>query len=106
MYLLKATKRAISSGEIQRQLGLKHYLPYGKWCTNYATDGLRDARYNLHGDVKIDGEFFSTETPEDPKDYPLKWGHGSQRRTAILVMSEKEAFSIHRHKGKILPPLP
>ena len=50
--------------------------------------GKRDARYNLHGDVEIDEGFFSTETPEDQKDCPLKRGRGSQRKTSVLVMAE------------------
>ena len=39
--------------------------------------GKRDARYSLHGDVEIDEGFFSTETPEEQKDCPLKRGRGS-----------------------------
>lgn len=50
--------------------------------------GKRDARYNLHGDVEIDEGFFSTETPEDQKDCPIKRGRGSQRKTSVLVMAE------------------
>ena len=50
--------------------------------------GKRDARYSLHGDVEIDEGFFSTETPEEQKDCPLKHGRGSQRKTSVLVMAE------------------
>ena len=63
MYLLTATKRAISSKEIQRQLGRKRYQPVWEMVHKLRdVMGKRDARYNLHGDVEIDEGFFSTET--------------------------------------------
>lgn len=89
MFLLTATKRAISGKEIQRQLGRKRYQPVWEMAHKLRdVMGKRDARYNLHGDVEIDEGFFSTETPEDQKDCPLKRGRGSQRKTSVLVMAE------------------
>lgn len=38
--------------------------------------------------MEVDEGFFSTETPEDQKDSPLKRGRGSQRKTSVLVMAE------------------
>ncbi len=89
MYLLTATRRAISSKEIQRQLGRKRYQPVWEMVHKLRdVMGKRDARYNLHGDVEIDEGFFSTETPEAQKNCPLKRGRGSQRKTSVLVMAE------------------
>ena len=50
--------------------------------------GKRDGGYPLHGDMEVDEGFFSTETPEEQKDCPLKRGRGSQRKTSVLVMAE------------------
>ena len=53
--------------------------------------GKRDSHYRLKGGGKkmeVDEGFFSTETPEDQKDCPLKRGRGSQRKTSVLVMAE------------------
>ena len=81
MYLLTATKRAISTKEIQRQLGRKRYQPVWEMAHKLRdVMGKRDARYNLHGDVEIDEGFFSTETPEGQKDCPLKRGREANAR--------------------------
>ena len=37
MFLLTATKRAISTKEIQRQIGPSVTSPYGRWCISCAT---------------------------------------------------------------------
>ena len=60
--------------------------PYGRWCRDVM--GKRDGGYPLHGDMEVDEGFFSTETPEEQKDFPLKRGRGSQRKTSVLVMAE------------------
>lgn len=89
MFLLTATKRAISAKEIQRQLGRKRYQPVWEMVHKLRdVMGKRDDRYVLHGDVEIDEGFFSTETPEEQKDCPLKRGRGSRRKTSVLVMAE------------------
>ena len=38
--------------------------------------------------MEVDEGFFSTETPEEQKDCPLKRGRGSQHKTSVLVMAE------------------
>lgn len=50
--------------------------------------GRRDSLYVLHGDMEVDEGFFSTDTPEEQKNCPLKRGHGSQCKTSVLVMAE------------------
>ena len=81
MFLLRATKRAISTKEIQRQIGRKHYQPVWEMVHKLRdVMGKRDGGYPpLHGDMEVDEGFFSTETPEEQKDCPLKRGRGSQR---------------------------
>ena len=89
MFLLTATRRAISAKEIQRQLGRKRYQPVWEMVHKLRdVMGRRDSLYALHGDMEVDEGFFSTETPEDQKDCPLKRGRGSQRKTSVLVMAE------------------
>jgi hypothetical protein len=56
-------------------------------CTKYA--------------VELDEGYFSTETPQDEKDKPLKRGLGSQKRTKVLVMAESE-FVASAKKGQKL----
>lgn len=89
MFLLTATKRAISTKEIQRQIGRKRYQPVWEMVHKLRdVMGKRDGGYPLHGDMEIDEGFFSTETPEGQKDCPLKRGRGSQRKASVLVMTE------------------
>lgn len=38
--------------------------------------------------VLLDEGFFSTEIPDSEKDKPLKRGHGSQKKTKVLVLAE------------------
>ena len=89
MFLLTATKRAISTKEIQRQIGRKRYQPVWEMVHKLRdVMGKRDGGCPLHGDMEVDEGFFSTETPEEQKDCPLKRGRGSQRKTSVLVMAE------------------
>lgn len=104
MFLLTATKRAISAKEIQRQLGRKRYQPVWEMVHKLRdVMGKRDARYSLDGDVEIDEGFFSTETPEGQKDCPLKRGRGSQRKTAVLVMAESGFPEVPSGKKRSTP---
>ena len=106
MYLLTATRRAISSKEIQRQLGRKRYQPVWEMVHKLRdVMGKRDARYNLHGDVEIDEGFFSTETPEAQKNCPLKRGRGSQRKTSVLVMAESSFPDTPSDKKRSTPKI-
>lgn len=52
--------------------------------------GRRDDEYVLAGRIELDEGYFSTETPEEEKDKPLKRGRGSQRKSKVLVMAESE----------------
>lgn len=89
IFLLTSAKRAISTSEIQRQLGRKRYQPVWEMVHKLRDImGKRDDTYCLSGDMEIDEGFFSTETPAEQKDCPLKRGRGSQRKTAVLVMAE------------------
>ena len=89
MFFLTATKRAISTKEIQRQIGRKRYQPVWEMVHKLRdVMGKRDGGCPLHGDMEVDEGFFSTETPEEQKDCPLKRGRGSQRKTSVLVMAE------------------
>ena len=73
MFLLTATRRAISAKEIQRQLGRKRYQPVWEMVHKLRdVMGRRDSLYALHGDMEVDEGFFSTETPEDQKDCPVR----------------------------------
>ena len=63
--------------------------PYGEMVHKLRdVMGKRDGGYLLHGNMEVDEGFFSTETPEERKDCPLKRGRGSQRKTSVLVMAE------------------
>lgn len=104
MFLLTATKRAISAKEMQRQLGRKRYQPVWE-MTHKLRDVMdrRDSAYKLHGDMEIDEGFFSTETSEGQKGCPLKRGRGSQRKTAVPVMAESGFPDVHSGKKRSTP---
>ena len=62
-----------STKEIQRQIGRKRYQPVWEMVHKLRdVMGKRDGGYPLHGDMEVDEGFFSTETPEEQKDCPLK----------------------------------
>lgn len=52
--------------------------------------GKRDGEYILAGRIELDEGYFSTETPIEEKDKPLKRGRGSQKKSKVLVMAESE----------------
>ena len=89
MHLLTSTKKSFSAAELQRQLGHKNYMPI--WAMLHKLRnamGKRDAEYKVFGMVELDEGFFSTEIPDSEKDKPLKRGHGSQKKTKVLVLAE------------------
>jgi len=89
IHLLTSTKKSFSASELQRQLGHSTYNPI--WAMLHKLRqamGARDARYQLREVVELDEGFFSTETPDEEKDKPLKRGHGSQKKSKVLVMAE------------------
>ena len=91
MHLLTSTKKSFSAAELQRQLGHKNYNPI--WAMLHKLRnvmGKRDSQYNICGMVELDEGFFSTETPEDEKDEPVKRGKGSQKKSKVLVMAQTE----------------
>lgn len=68
MALMTHTKKAISSHEMQRQLGMKRYEPV--WAMMHkirSVTGQRDSRYGLEGLVEFDEAFFPKATPKDVK---------------------------------------
>jgi hypothetical protein len=48
---------------------------------------LRGGEYVLAGGIELDGCYFSTETPEEQKNDPLKRGRGSQRKSKVTAMA-------------------
>ena len=91
MHLLTSTKKSFSAKEIQRQLGHKRYHPIWHMVHKLrAAMGKRDGEYILAGQIELDDGFFSTETPKEQKNEPLKRGRGSQKKTKVLVMAESE----------------
>ena len=89
IHLLTSTKKSFSASELQRQLGHKRYEPiWGMLHKLRSVMGKRDAQYTLSGVIELDEGFFSTETPGDEKDKPLKRGRGSQKKSKVLVMAE------------------
>jgi hypothetical protein len=100
IHLLTSTKKSFSASELQRQLGHSTYNPI--WAMLHKLRqamGVRDARYQLSEFVELDEGFFSTKTPEEEKDKPLKRGRGSQKKSKVLVMAESipvEDVPIHK----------
>lgn len=92
IFLITSAKRAISALEVQRQLGRKRYQPVWEIMHKLRdVMGKRDSLYRLFDQVELDEGFFTTETPGNEKCVPLKRGHGSQRKKAVLVMAESSA---------------
>lgn len=46
------------------------------------------AVYKACGIIELDEGFFSTAMPDQEKDKPLRRGHGSQKKSKVLVMAE------------------
>ena len=100
MHLLTSTKKSFSAKELQRQLGHKRYHPIWHMAHKLRTSmGMRDGEYVLAGRIELDEGYFSTETPAEQKDEPLKRGRGSQRKSKVLVMAESD-FVENPKQGK------
>ncbi len=102
IHLLTSTKKSFSAAELQRQLGHKRYEPI--WAMLHKLReamGKRDEKYSLSGVIELDEGFFSTETPDEDKDKPLKRGRGSQKKSKVLVMAESQPSAEKKtKKGK------
>ncbi len=73
IHLLTSTKKSFSASELQRQLGHKRYEPiWGMLHKLRSVMGKRDAQYPLSGVIELDKGSFSTETPAQDKNKPLK----------------------------------
>lgn len=114
MHLMTATKKTISSLELQRQLGHKYYEPI--WAMMHKIRRVmskRDALYTLDTAVELDEGFFSIAhtmelnvlTGEPEK---LKRGKGSQKKAKVLVMAsfekvtgEQQQQKKHKHATKV-----
>jgi predicted RNA-binding Zn-ribbon protein involved in translation (DUF1610 family) len=91
MHLLTGTKKSFSAKELQRQLGHNRYHPVWHMAHKLREAmGKRDGEYVLAGRIELHEGYFSTETPCEEKDKPLKRGRGSQRKTRVLVPAESE----------------
>jgi hypothetical protein len=91
IHLLTSTKKSFSAQEIQRQFGHKRYHPLWHMVHKLrAAMGKRDGEYVPAGRIELDEGYFSTVTPAEQKDEPLKRGHGSQRKSKVPVMAESE----------------
>ena len=100
MHLLTSTKKSFSSKELQRQLGHNRYQPIWHMVHKLREAmGKRDGEYVLAGRIELDEGYFSTETPQQEKDKPLKRGLGSQKKSKVLVMAESEFVEFPK-KGK------
>lgn len=89
IHLLTSTKKSFSAKEIQRQIGHKRYQPIWEMLHKLRIAmGKRDSKYQLTGQLELDEGFFSTITPDEEKELPLKRGRGSQKKTKVLVMAE------------------
>ena len=89
IHLLTSTRKSFSALELQRQLGHKRYEPIWEMLHKLReVMGKRDGEYELTNVIELDEGFFSTITPEQAKDKPLKRGRGSQKKSKVLVMVE------------------
>jgi hypothetical protein len=101
MHLLTSTKKSFSAKELQRQLGHKRYHPVWHMAHKLREAmGKRDGEYILAGRIELDEGYFSTETPKEEKDKPLRRGRGSQRKSKVLVMAESEFVESPKTGGK------
>ncbi len=102
IHLLTSTKKSFSAKEVQRQLGHKRYQPIWEMLHKLRiVMGERDEKYQLEGQIELDEGFFSTLTPDEEKEKPLKRGRGSQKKTKVLVMAESKVVAGERtRKGK------
>jgi hypothetical protein len=100
MHLLTITKKSFSAKELQRQLGHNRYQPIWHMLHKLREAmGKRDGEYVLAGRIELNEGYFSTETPNEEKDNPLKRGRGSQRKSKVIIMAESE-FVEPSKKGK------
>jgi len=101
MHLLTSTKKSFSAKELQRQLGHKRYHPVWHMMHKLREAmGKRDGEYVLAGRIELDEGYFSTETPKEEKQKPLKRGRGSQRKSKVIVMAESEFVESPKKGGK------
>ncbi len=89
MHFLTSTKKNFSTAVLQRQLEHKSYMPIWAMLHKLRNSmGKRDAEYNVSRMVELDEGIFSTEVPDSEKDKPIRRGHGSQKKTKVLVLAE------------------
>jgi|SRR5690606_7780188 len=86
MIFMTFTKKSLSTNEIKRQLGHKHYNTI--WTLVHKIRmamGERDERYILKDMVELDEGYFDTSYPSGKK---FKPGRGSERQATVAVMAE------------------
>lgn len=100
MHLLMSTKKSFSTEELRVQLGHKRYQPIWEMVHKLRdVMGKRDNEYQLLGQIELDDAYFTTETPKEQKNKPLKRGRGSQNKTKVVVMVES-TFVENPQKGR------
>ena len=88
MFLMTATKKGVSTKEIQTQLGLKRYEPV--WAMVHKlrkTMGNRDSRYTLEGMIEFDEGYFTIESSEIEQEKGIK-GRGAVGKSNVAITAE------------------
>jgi len=106
IHLMTATKKTISSLEMQRQLGHSYYEPI--WSMMHKVRRVmseRDETYQLEGQVELDEGFYSTAFSLTMDEFTgkleeLKRGKGSQKKSKVLVMASFTKVSASKFKPK------
>lgn len=96
IHLMTSTKKSFSALEMQRQLGWKRYEPIWLMMQKVRKSmGKRDGRYQLQGDVELDGAFFEivdlSQPSRDEDGTPKKKKQGdTSGKKKVLVMVESK----------------
>lgn len=109
IHLMTSTKKAFSSLEMQRQLGMKRYEPVWYMMQKIRLSmGKRDSKYSLSGNIEVDDAFFEIVDIEEKdelgnkidNDKDLKRGRGSDKQMKVLVMVESEPNPKQKNPNK------
>ena len=88
---------------IKRRWGIKRYQPVWEMCHKIRQSmGISDGWRILDGEVEVDEAFFTTTRPKHLKEEPLSRGSGSERKTAVVVMSQSYTPDPFEESGKKL----
>lgn len=109
MWLITTFKTALSTAEIQRQIGSTNYRSV--WCMVQkirAIMGRDEQHTKLSGEVEIDTAFFKVEDPDIPHSAPKK-KYSHEHLVPVLVMAESlpttkeesKMYSIKKKFGRV-----